>query len=596
MENIAPLLPFPPKNLGSPDDLLAVPAPSPSPFLSPSFLSTQLLFSHLRTRGQNSPSPIVETRLSTPESVENLVHGAGVASSKIGLVATCVDCLQDCKSGSCALELSAECTDQCVVVPCDDPSHELPAFDGTEPIFDRPCRNGSDCTMYEEFLQCCTDYRSYSNDQTNVSPSQGQQYTSTPFDLNQFLCDCEHGSALGQGADFFPHDANFHNSHAIANPAFFSLPSAGDHVHHGQARHHHHSAYNRNAIYGPHQQSPHSSSSSAFSSPGSPVPNLFAPGNIPPASRMHNPGASSPGAVTCMWGNCHAIFSSLQELVGHVNLFHLQPESTAQDLARRAGTPLSCHWGDCQVYPDPTSIPGPSSGNQVNVALNILANHLLQDHLGFTPPPPTSMPTPPKSGTPIPPEGHDCAGSTHFCKWQGCGRSFKDCDELTTHITGIHVGSGKSHYDCHWEGCNRHGENGFASKQKICRHLQSHTGHRPFQCDVCKQNFSEAATLQQHMRRHTQEKPYICDFPGCGKAFAITGALTIHKRTHNGEKPFKCPHCDKAFAESSNLSKHLRTHTGVRPYPCTEEGCNKCFARPDQLTRHMSVHRKKDAV
>jgi hypothetical protein len=34
---------------------------------------------------------------------------------------------------------------------------------------------------------------------------------------------------------------------------------------------------------------------------------------------------------------------------------------------------------------------------------------------------------------------------------------------------------------------------------------QSHTGHRPFQCKMCQQNFSEAATLQQHMRRHTQE-------------------------------------------------------------------------------------------
>ncbi|KAJ2968835.1 hypothetical protein NUW54_g13104 [Trametes sanguinea] len=85
----------------------------------------------------------------------------------------------------------------------------------------------------------------------------------------------------------------------------------------------------------------------------------------------------------------------------------------------------------------------------------------------------------------------------------------------------------------------------------------SHTGHRPFQCSVCHQHFSEAATLAQHMRRHTQEKPYVCDFPGCGKAFAIAGALTIHKRIHNGSKPFKCTYCDRAFSESSNLSKHL---------------------------------------
>jgi hypothetical protein len=98
--------------------------------------------------------------------------------------------------------------------------------------------------------------------------------------------------------------------------------------------------------------------------------------------------------------------------------------------------------------------------------------------------------------------------------------------------------------------------------------MKSHTGHRPFQCSICEQKFSEAATLQQHIRRHTQEsklffsspafllrleflyflEPYVCDYPGCNKSFAITGALTIHKRTHNGIKPFRCSYCDKYAA------------------------------------------------
>ncbi|KAG9102921.1 zinc-finger protein [Ceratobasidium sp. 370] len=185
--------------------------------------------------------------------------------------------------------------------------------------------------------------------------------------------------------------------------------------------------------------------------------------------------------------------------------------------------------------------------------------------------------------------------NSHTCGWIGCNQTFDTSADLTEHLSDVHVGRGKASYDCHWVDCARHGpKHGFSSKQKVLRHLQSHTGHRPFKCDVCGLDFSEAATLQQHMRRHTQEKPYLCDFPGCGKAFAITGALTIHKRTHNGDKPFKCKHCDRAFSESSNLSKHLRTHTGVRPYACTEPGCDKRFSRPDQVARHMSVHRKKD--
>jgi uncharacterized Zn-finger protein len=169
---------------------------------------------------------------------------------------------------------------------------------------------------------------------------------------------------------------------------------------------------------------------------------------------------------------------------------------------------------------------------------------------------------------------------THQCHWQNCAEMFPNLDDLTTHISSHHVGSGKAQYECFWEGCTRNGENGFSSKQKICRHIQvilsyltnpylaliqpskSHTRHRPFQCEVCHQNFSEAATLQQHMRRHTREsklwevssvlsadsgmiEPYCCDYPGCNKSFAIAGALTIHKRVHNGEKPFKCKFCDK---------------------------------------------------
>ncbi|KAL0953691.1 hypothetical protein HGRIS_004886 [Hohenbuehelia grisea] len=311
---------------------------------------------------------------------------------------------------------------------------------------------------------------------------------------------------------------------------------------------------------------------------------------------------------------------------------------------------IFCLWRNCSAYPSAQSVPGPSSGDPLHSARSILANHLLHDHLGlcsiypeyFLTPSSSSQPSPllvqqsfDNFGTPaqvdpsthdwtadisrdIPPEFaaplsppvshsgsspdprdeignavHDCALEVHKCLWESCGEMFASCNDLTEHLNSVHVGSGRGQYECRWEGCDRSGERSFASKQKICRHLQTHTGHRPFQCKVCNQHFSEAATLQQHMRRHTHEKPYKCTHPGCGKSFSIRGALTIHERTHNGDKPFKCTFCEKAFAESSNLSKHLRTHTGARPYSCKHEGCGKAFARPDQLTRHMAIHKKK---
>jgi hypothetical protein len=63
-------------------------------------------------------------------------------------------------------------------------------------------------------------------------------------------------------------------------------------------------------------------------------------------------------------------------------------------------------------------------------------------------------------------------GDAHVCLWEVCRKSFETCNDLMTHISAAHVGSGKAQYDCLWEGCARNGDKGFSSKQKICRHLQ----------------------------------------------------------------------------------------------------------------------------
>lgn len=81
------------------------------------------------------------------------------------------------------------------------------------------------------------------------------------------------------------------------------------------------------------------------------------------------------------------------------------------------------------------------------------------------------------------------------------------------------------------------------------------------ECLHCGKMFCRAADLRLHMRTHTGERPYKCDI--CPKAFAQSSHLTKHRRVHTGERPYKCALCDLSFTQSSNLKKHVRTHFKV---------------------------------
>ncbi|XP_029632984.2 zinc finger protein Gfi-1b-like isoform X2 [Octopus sinensis] len=169
----------------------------------------------------------------------------------------------------------------------------------------------------------------------------------------------------------------------------------------------------------------------------------------------------------------------------------------------------------------------------------------------------------------------DSTSSTFECI--NCNKLFGTPHGLEVHVRRSHTGSRP--YAC--DVCQKT----FGHAVSLSHHRSVHTQERTFECQQCGKSFKRSSTLSTHLLIHSDTRPYPC--PYCGKRFHQKSDMKKHTYIHTGEKPHRCLQCGKAFSQSSNLITHSRKHTGFKPFACDK--CGRAFQRKVDLRRHTET-------
>ncbi|KAL1393825.1 C2H2 conidiation transcription factor-like protein FlbC [Phyllosticta capitalensis] len=69
----------------------------------------------------------------------------------------------------------------------------------------------------------------------------------------------------------------------------------------------------------------------------------------------------------------------------------------------------------------------------------------------------------------------------------------------------------------------------------------SSSTQKKHKCKVCDKRFTRPSSLQTHMYSHTGEKPFACEVEGCGRHFSVVSNLRRHRKVHKGERDQPSP-------------------------------------------------------
>ncbi|XP_018517266.1 zinc finger and BTB domain-containing protein 40 isoform X1 [Lates calcarifer] len=182
-------------------------------------------------------------------------------------------------------------------------------------------------------------------------------------------------------------------------------------------------------------------------------------------------------------------------------------------------------------------------------------------------------------------------GKMYVCQY--CKAVFAQSIELTRHVR---THTGDRPYVC--RECGK----GYSQASGLTVHLHTfHNLSEPHDCQKCCLSFSSLEEHRQHIQEFHPKEFHKC--PTCNKVFTSAALLDKHKGTHSGAKPFSCDLCNKSYQQLSGLWYHNRTnhpdvfanHTRQLKTLVQCDVCFKFFPSTASVAKHQAAeHQGED--
>ncbi len=85
-----------------------------------------------------------------------------------------------------------------------------------------------------------------------------------------------------------------------------------------------------------------------------------------------------------------------------------------------------------------------------------------------------------------------------------------------------------------------------------------------------KKNILAARRLKRltHEKELRRQELEVFSCQHCGKSCTLKGNIKKHIQIHTGDKPYACQQCGKSFTQSQRLKIHMRIHSSENIFTC----------------------------